>query len=202
MQAVGCNSLKVTFRVKNEIEWLTGDFKACGGGTCRSVSVGSFDKGRDQNKMVAIPTINLSPCKSYSFQITSKLRGDKGEKRDNANWQAKAFGNCCPELTSKAPAITTTTTHEDDASTSPAGNTTPPVSGSEIGTAAIGIVVGVVLVALIVTALVTIILFKRKRERKKKQEEVMPVDENPVYGIYDDGALYNVVEDGNVYYES
>ena len=30
----------------------------------------------------------------------------------------------------------------------------------------------------------------------------MRTDENPVYGIYDDGALYNVVEDGNDYYVS
>ena len=103
VEAVGCNRLKVTFKVKNEIEWLTGDFKACGGGTCRSVSVGSFDK--DKNKMVTIP-INLSPCKSYSFQITSKLSGGKHDKRDTTSWQAKAVGNCCPQLTSKAPTTT------------------------------------------------------------------------------------------------
>ena len=33
-------------------------------------------------------------------------------------------------------------------------------------------------------------------------EEKIPVDANPVYGIYDEGALYSVVEDGNDYYES
>ena len=55
---------------------------------------------------------------------------------------------------------------------------------------------------MVVVALVTI-LFKRKRdEEKRKSNEEMPVDVNPVYGIYDDGALYNVVEDGNDYYES
>ena len=60
---------------------------------------------------------------------------------------------------------------------------------------------GVVLPILVVAALVTI-LVKRKRDEKKKREEEMPVDVNPVYGIYGDGALYNVVEDGNDYYES
>ena len=60
---------------------------------------------------------------------------------------------------------------------------------------------GVVLPILVVAALLTI-LVKRRRDAKKKRDEDMPVDVNPVYGIYDDGALYNVVEDGNDYYES
>ena len=54
---------------------------------------------------------------------------------------------------------------------------------------------------MVVVALVTII-FKSKRDVKKRRDEEIPVDVNPVYGIYDDGALYNVVEDGNDYYES
>ena len=119
VQAVDCNRLKVTFRVKNEIDYLTGWFGACGGGKCSWVSVGSFDKDRDQNKMVTIP-ISVSPCKSYSFQITSTLSGNKGDKKDTTSWQAKAFGNCCPELTSKAPTTTTTTTiPEGEGPTSP-----------------------------------------------------------------------------------
>ena len=61
--------------------------------------------------------------------------------------------------------------------------------------------VGVVLPILVVAALATI-LFKKKRDEKKKSIEEMPVDVNPVYRIYDDGALYNKVEDGNDYYES
>ena len=30
----------------------------------------------------------------------------------------------------------------------------------------------------------------------------MDTDENPVYGIYDDGPMYNVVTDENDYYSS
>ena len=198
VRPVGCNSLKVTFRVKNEIDHLTGVFSACGGGKCGSASVGSFD----QNTVITIP-LDLSPCKSYSrIKITSELSGDKDDKKDTTSWKAKAFGNCCTELATTAPTTTTKTSLEGEDSTSPSsGNSTTPVSEAQTNTATIGVVFGVVLVTLIVTAFVTI-LFKRKRDEKKKQDEEMPVDANPVYGIYDDGALYNVVEDGNDYYES
>ena len=43
---------------------------------------------------------------------------------------------------------------------------------------------------------------KKKFEEKKKRRDEMRADENPVYGIYEDGAVYNVVTDGNDYYSS
>ena len=110
VQPVGCDHLKVTFRVKNEIDHLNGDFKACSGGKCGSASVGNFNHYKDQNKPINIP-IDLSPCKSYSrIEIRSYFKDNRTPKKDSKSWQAKAFGNCCPELTSKAPTTTTTTT--------------------------------------------------------------------------------------------
>ena len=205
VQAVGCHSLKVTFRVGNEIEWLTGDFKACGGGKCKSVSVGRFDN--DKNKMVTIP-INLSPCKSYSFQVTSKLSGGKHDKKTITSWQAKVFGNCCPELTSNAPTTTTTTTtlttttlEGEDPTSASSGKSTTLFSDSQTNTATIGIVVSVMLIALIAIALV-MILIKKKGQENKKRGEVIKTEENNLYGIYGDGPLYNVVTDENDYYGS
>ena len=199
VQAASCNQLKVTFKVKNEIDHLTGDFKACGGGTCGSASVGSINK---QNTMITIP-INISPCKNYSFQITSKLSGGKHDKRDTTSWQAKAFGNCCPELTSKAPTTTTITTILDDENpTSPSsGKSTTPVSEGQTNTATIGIVVGVMLIALIAIALV-MIMIKKKGQENTKRGDVIKTEENNLYGIYGDGPLYNVVTDENDYYGS
>ena len=165
--------------------------------------MGSFDKGRDQNKLVTIP-IYLSPCKSYSrIEISSKFRGNKGERKDYAKWQARAFGNCCRELTSKAPTSTTATTLQDEDFTSPTtGNNTTPVREGQTNTAVIGIVVGVVLIALIALALVTIILLKRKSEKREKRGDVTKTEENNLYRIYGDGPLYNVVTDENDYYGS
>merc|ERR1712013_347737 len=199
VQPVSCNRLKVTFKVKNEIKYLTGEFSACGGGRCGRVSVGSFDRDNDQNKLITIP-IYLSPCKSYSrIEIRSRLIGNKGNKKDSISWQAKAFGNCCPELTSNASTTTTTTTTttattlEGEDPTSPSsGNSTTPVSDAQTNTATIGIAVSVMLIALIAFALV-MILIKKKGQENKKRGEVIKTEENNLYGIYGDGPLYNVV---------
>ena len=43
---------------------------------------------------------------------------------------------------------------------------------------------------------------RRKSNGKQKRGETMKTDANPVYGIYDNGPMYNVVTDGNDYYAS
>ena len=39
-------------------------------------------------------------------------------------------------------------------------------------------------------------------EKRKRKEEVETTDECPVYGLYEDGPVYNVVMDDNEYYGS
>ena len=177
VQAVGCNRLNVTFRVRNEIDFLSGVFFACGGTTC---SRRSFDKYRDQNKTITIP-INLSPCKSYDrIEITSRFDGNKDDKKDYTRWRATAFGDCCPELTSEAPTTTTTATTTTAPTTLEGEDPISPVSGSKTTSdskntisSSIIIVVGVVLIALIAIVLVTIFVrVKRKSEEKNKRGDV------------------------------
>ena len=64
------------------------------------------------------------------------------------------------------------------------------------------IILGVsLLVVLIIVSVIVFLICKRRREYQKRGEE-MDTDENPVYGIHDDGPMYNVVTDENAYYSS
>lgn len=49
--------------------------------------------------------------------------------------------------------------------------------------------------------MITIVIQKRK-SRATKVSKQATTDENPVYGIYDDGPCYNFVTDENTYYAS
>ena len=50
--------------------------------------------------------------------------------------------------------------------------------------------------------MIVVLIYKRRTGKNKKRGEEMQADENPVYGIYDDGPIYNVVTDENAYYSS
>ena len=194
---INCKTLKVSFKAKNEVQHLNGKFSVHHGNKEVGKTKVNLPVKEDQKINIIC---KLSPCNSYRGIEIRPYQNNGDFKRADKNWNARAFQNCCP-TTATTTTITATTILENSTS-SASGNSTNPVSEAHVGTAATtGIVVGVVLVALIVTALFTI-LVKRKRDEKKKRNEEMPVDVNPVYGIYDDGALYNVVEDGNDYYES
>ena len=49
--------------------------------------------------------------------------------------------------------------------------------------------------------MITIVIRKQKKLSKQSEKQAT-TDENPVYGIYDDGSCYNVVTDENTYYAS
>ena len=213
VEPVDCNRLKVTFNVRNQVEHLNGEFKIFHQGQgCGKVALPTPLKN-PQPVIISLHS-RLSPCNNYDgFEIRTHFKDSRTPKKDNTGpWKAKAFGNCCPHLSTTTTATTTSTTIisitttavtiTSNENSSAAESSQAPVPKAQIGKAATaGIVVGVVLPILVVAALVTI-LVKRKRDEKKRRHEEMPVDVNPVYGIYDDGALYNMVEDGNDYYES
>ena len=50
--------------------------------------------------------INQNKRLTKISKIISELSRHKTTKMDTTRWQAKAFGNCCPELTANAPTTT------------------------------------------------------------------------------------------------
>ena len=65
------------------------------------------------------------------------------------------------------------------------------------------LIFSVVFLAFVNTTVIAIVIFlKKKMCAKKRKAEEMTTDECPVYGIYDDGPLYNVVSDQNDYYST
>ena len=200
MEPTSCINMRLTFHVGKEVEHLNGQFSVYHGG--QGLGKANYKPPVSHNKKITVE-LRLSPCKSYSnIEIRSYHNKNGGFKKDTTSWTAKAFRDCCPDLApTTTPTSSSPTTLKDGDSTSLAGNFTDTASGVHITEAStIGILVAVVLITLIATALVTI-LFKKKSDKKKKQNKIT-VDVNPVYGIYDEGPMYNVVEDSNDYYES
>ena len=56
-----------------------------------------------------------------------------------------------------------------------------------------------VIIAIAVTASICIFCKKQNNEKKKRNEQIT-TDENPMYGTYADGPMYNIVTDENYYY--
>ena len=204
LQALGPSNIQVSFRIKKEIQHLTGEFSVshytCRG-ICGTLKYGHefpFKHERDQGKTFSI-TARLSPCKSYTgIKIRAEARNNVFNEVTTM-WTPVWNPKICPHLKTTISIITTPTTMTIESTPSSTNSTLPPDSQS--GSAAvIGIVAGV-LISLVLIVL-AILLFKRRRNREDKKGEEMPADLNPVYGIYDDGPDYNVVTDENDYYDS
>ena len=207
MQANGPSNIRVSFRIRKEIEHLTGEFslrhKTCHTGICTTYTYNQhsdfpFDEKKDQDKEISFDSSGLSPCKSYfGIKLRAEARNGVHDEVDT-KWTAKWNPSICPDLTTTitTPPPTTTMTVEST-SASPNSTSSPD---SQFGSAAItGIVAGVLIsLALLALTIFAVLLIKRGRNR----EEEMPADLNPDYGIYDDGPDYNVVTDENDYYDS
>ena len=204
----GPSNIHISFRIRNEIEHLTGEFtlrhKTCHGGVCSILSIPGefpFDKKQDQGKKLSIMT-SLSPCKIYSeIKIRAEARNNVYNEA-TTHWTPVWNPSICPHITtttitSPPPPSSTTMMVE---STSASTNTTSSPDFQFGSAAIIGIVAGVLISLVLI--LLAVLLFKRRRNRDDKRGEEMPADLNPVYGIYDDGPDYNVVTDENDYYDS
>ena len=65
------------------------------------------------------------------------------------------------------------------------------------------IILAVVSLAILIFIVVVIfVIWKKRRERNEERDKEMSADVNPVYGIYDDRPMYNVVTDENAFYSS
>ena len=110
IQAVGHNNLKISFRIRHQIDHLTGHFSAhhrdCPNGQCGSITTGKPSKENDQGKQITIPLHHsLSPCKSYNrIEVRARI-WNGGQNTNSASWKAKS----CPHLTTTSTTTTTTT---------------------------------------------------------------------------------------------
>ena len=208
LQAVGFNHLKIVFRVKKEIEHLNGHFsvhhKDCPSSNCGSTKMKT---PLSQGQMITIQLASLTPCKSYPVGFETRADknngGVKSDKYSQLSWKAIS----CPHLsTTTTPTTTATTTITSPAEleTTTNGNSSTTENGADSSVVIAGAVSSIIIILGITAAVIVLaLLFKRKRSgEQKRREEDMPVDENPVYGIYDDGPVYNVVTDENAYYST
>ena len=205
----GPSNIYISFRIRNEIEHLTGEFtlrhKTCHGGVCSTLSIPGefpFDKKQDQGKELNFMS-SFSPCKIYSeIKIRAETRNG-GQNEATTQWTPVWNPSICPHLTTTAtitspPPPSSTTMMVESTSASTNSTSSPDF---QFGSAAItGIVAGVLISMVLI--ILAVLLFKRRRNREDKRGEEMPADLNPVYGIYDDGPDYNVVTDENDYYDS
>ena len=60
----------------------------------------------------------------------------------------------------------------------------------------------IVLILYVVTVITIDIVIRKQKNWANKVRKQATTDENPVYGIYDDGSCYNVVTDDNTHYAS
>ena len=196
-EPIGFTGIRFSFRVRGETDQLNGHFtvehKDCKKDTCgQKLYPSSISDGYK----VYVET-DLSPCLSH-FGIKIKLGKFSGgvvfftrewyaidctktsdNVKNNTNKIDGSFVNF-PNATSSAPITKSDKSNQDSI---------------------IIIVTSLAIVAMIV-ALVVFVICKKKLEERRKRGDEMREDENPVYGIYEDGAVYNVVTDGNDYYSS
>ena len=199
IQAAGQNNLKISFHIRKEIDHLTGEFSAhhkdCPNGQCGSITTGKPSKENDQGKKFTIPLHHsLSRCKSYDRVEVRAAIWHGGQNKHSANWKAS-----CPHLTTTTKTTTKGTTTQ---TTKTAKTTTTPASGpalSVVNIATVSIIVVLVIISSVIIVL-AVTLLRRRRNRKQERAEEMPVDENPIYGIYEEEPVYNVVTDENAYY--
>ena len=66
------------------------------------------------------------------------------------------------------------------------------------------IILTIALLAIIaITVTVSLcIICRKKNEEKRRRNEPMNTDENPIYGTYEHGPVYNIVTDENAYYST
>ena len=196
-EPIGFTGIRFSFRVRGDTDQLNGQFivehKDCKKDTCGQKI---YSPPINDGYKVYIRT-ELSPCKNHvgikikASKFVSEGGGvvfftrewyaiDGTKTSDNAT--KKNYGSFVnfPNATSSAPITKSDKSNQDSI---------------------IIIVTSLAIVAMIVTAVVFVICKKKLEERRKRGDE-MREDENPVYGIYEDGAVYNVVTDGNAYYSS
>ena len=123
ISAVSHNNLRISFRVRKDIQHLTGHFSAhhrdCPSSQCGFINTGKLSKENDQGKQITIPLHpSLSPCKSYDrIEVRAPLTIGAQDK-NYANWKAVS----CPHLTTTTTTTTTTSTasspqpHQDNIS--------------------------------------------------------------------------------------
>ena len=194
VEPIDCNQLKVTFRVKNEIEHLNGRFSVYHEGK-RVGSTTQNTQTLNQYKMITVHLDSrfISPCNSYnSLEIRSGFKDNREPRKDHTHWEAKAFDDCCPHLTSMTTTTTTTTTSTTTLEEDEDNNKTIVLMSV--------IIASLVLLIILITSVLVIVLIKKKRNEELRRGEAVKTEQNNLYGIYADGPVYNTVTDQNDYY--
>ena len=188
MTAMNLSGLEISFRLRGDTsDQLTGLFEVehdnCGvskycGKTNDYLSIQFRD-------LINIPTV-LDPCSNHTgIKIkASKFEQDGGGvvvwKR---NWVAIDCNN-------------TSDTHKEKAKAEGETNVFTEKNSFILTIAVLAII------ALAVTVSVIVIMCKKQNKAKRKRSEQMKTDQNPVYGTYEEGPVYNIVTDQNAYYSS
>ena len=199
-EPIGFTGIRFSFRVRGDTGQLNGQFtvehKDCKKDTCGQKI---YSQPISDAYKVNIRT-ELSPCKNH---VRIKIKASKFESEGGGvvlftrKWHAI---DC-----TKTSDIVKNNTYKIDGSfvNFPNATSSAPITKSDKSNqnSIVIIVTSLAIVAMIV-AVVVFVICKKKFEEKKKRGDEMREDENPVYGIYEDGAVYNVVTDGNDYYSS
>ena len=140
---------------------------------------------------------NLLSCRNYS---RIEIRVHKWHQAGAFVWDKDWTAIDCPHPTTTSPS---TKTIPETGSSSTFQNDTLAASDLKQFFTEKGYKNSIILClsGLISTSFIAV-LCKKKINERKRQEEATTTDECPVYGLYDDGPVYNVVVDENEYYSS
>ena len=216
MQALDSNSLIIDFHIQGALYLLNGLFTAhhqeCHPHECGSTH---YQTQLFHEQKISIRA-NLSPCnKHFGIEVRSHTAGGwyYYEKLDWIHtgriFQQLAhilpyfffpdFSFCVKPTTAT---VTTPTTTSTPNSTTNASFITTATFFTEHNYQNSIILGASLLVVIISVPVIMFLICKRRRRETQKRNEEMDIDENHVYGIYDDGPMYNVVTDENDYYSS
>ena len=195
MTAVNFKGIRFSFRLRGDTtSKLNGQFKVehddCENKVCGKTT--DF-QGGSFHYPIYIHTV-LNPCKNHTeIQIKAvKYELDGGGAMVwRRNWVAV---NC-------SKSSETITTEANEMTNQPANNTANFFTVKSFQNSIILSVALFVIISSAATISVCIIC-KKKSEEKRKRNETMETVENPMYGTYEDGPLYNIVTDENAYYSS
>ena len=187
--------LEISFRLNGDTTQLNGDFKVehedCGGSRycSRKLDFTSIGEGSP----IRIQTV-LDPCSSHTgIKIKAgKFKVDGGGVISwTRNWDAV---DCKDNDTKILPEVVGGSSQHNN------NNTTCFFTENHFQNS---IVLGVVLLLIIaIAATLAVSIMSCKKRAKENREDVMKMEENQVYGTYEDGPMYNVVTDENAYYGS
>ena len=198
IESINNENLTVSIKiVGSDIDQFNGHFsvahKECPNKQCGSTTK---DLPLAQRQRITIET-NLSPCRNYS---RIEIRADKWQAGAYRFWEQSWTAIDCPH-----PTTTENVTVPETRSSSTFQNNTLAASDLKQffteNSFQNSIILCLCLSALISTSFIAV-LCKKKINERKRQEEATTTDECPVYGLYDDGPVYNVVVDENEYYSS